>query len=123
MKAKELADSEAAKKKDDEEKEHNEKTPYIAENTVVIKSAGPLDAAPDKNSLKTNWRVLPVNRPDDVDAKRYDLPISGMEYEIIDSVRNNAVTILCSETGSGKSTLIFSESNSLHFQSHKLGHT
>jgi ATP-dependent RNA helicase DHX37/DHR1 len=29
-----------------------------------------------------------------------------MEYEIIDAVRNNDVTILCSETGSGKSTQV-----------------
>jgi len=104
--AKELADKDAASKKQEEEEYQSEKAPYVAEKTVVVKSAGPLDSTPNKNNMKTNWRVLPVERPDEINKKRYDLPISSMEYEIIDSVRNHAVTVLCSETGSGKSTQV-----------------
>jgi hypothetical protein len=47
---------------------------------------------------------LEIKHPVEVEAKRFDLPVSGMEYEFMDAVRNNDVTILCSETGSGKST-------------------
>ena len=52
---------------------------------------------------KDGWRVLQVKRPQEVEAKRYDLPVSTMEYEIMDSIRNHSVTIICSETGSGTS--------------------
>ncbi|KAI2496291.1 hypothetical protein MHU86_18203 [Fragilaria crotonensis] len=52
----------------------------------------------------TSRRVLEIKRPADVEAKRFDLPVSSMEFEIMDAIRNNDVTILCSETGSGKST-------------------
>ncbi len=39
--------------------------------------------------------MLEVNRPTEIEAVRYDLPVSGMEFEIVDAIRNNDVTILC----------------------------
>jgi len=47
-----------------------------------------------------------INRPANIEETRYDLPVSSMEYEIIDAVRNNDCVILCGETGSGKSTQV-----------------
>ncbi len=47
-----------------------------------------------------------IHRPTSIEASRYDLPVSAMEYEIIDAIRSNDCTILCSETGSGKSTQV-----------------
>ena len=47
-----------------------------------------------------------MNRPVDINAVRYDLPVTGMEFEIVDAIRNNDVTIICGETGSGKSTQV-----------------
>ena len=54
----------------------------------------------------TNWKVRTVQRPPDVETTRYSLPVSSMEYDIVDSVRVNGVTVLCSETGGGKSTQV-----------------
>lgn len=34
------------------------------------------------------------------------LPVNGMEQEIVEAVTNNDVIILCGETGSGKSTQV-----------------
>ena len=34
------------------------------------------------------------------------LPICGMEQEIVEAVREHDVVILCGETGSGKSTQV-----------------
>ena len=50
--------------------------------------------------------VREVQRPEEVSATRYDLPVAGMEFEIMDAIRNHDVTILCAETGSGKSTQV-----------------
>jgi len=50
--------------------------------------------------------VQTINRPANIEETRYDLPVSSMEYEIIDAVRNNGCVILCGETGSGKSTQV-----------------
>ncbi|OEU09473.1 P-loop containing nucleoside triphosphate hydrolase protein, partial [Fragilariopsis cylindrus CCMP1102] len=50
--------------------------------------------------------VLDVKRPAEVEKTRVDLPVTAMEFEIMDSIRNNDVTIICGETGSGKSTQI-----------------
>ena len=62
------------------------------------------DTMNDDITTKTKVRVL--NRPEDVQKLRYNLPINEMEYEIVDAIRNNDVTIICAETGSGKSTQV-----------------
>ena len=45
-----------------------------------------------------------INRPEDVLLSRMNLPICGMEQEIVEAIQANDVVILCGETGSGKST-------------------
>ncbi len=89
-----------------EEEERKNRKVYIPENPAILKSAANMGLKTNDNNSKDAWRVLPVNRPEEVNATRYDLPVSAMEYEIIDSVRNHSVTIICSETGSGKSTQV-----------------
>lgn len=89
-----------------EENERKNRQVYIPKNTAVLKSAATMGMKPSDSIDKNSWRILTVNRPEAVKTKRYDLPVSAMEYEIIDSVRNNSVTIICSETGSGKSTQV-----------------
>ena len=39
-------------------------------------------------------------------GENVDLPVSMQEWEILEAVNNNLVTILCGETGSGKSTQV-----------------
>ena len=58
-------------------------------------------AAPYAYHSATHEPTPPVT-----EASRYDLPVSAMEYEIIDAVRSHDCTILCGETGSGKSTQV-----------------
>ena len=76
---------------------------YVPTSPILVKTAATLGLKPNVVGL-TSRRVLEIKRPVDVEAKRFDLPVSGMEFEIMDAIRNNDVTILCSETGSGKST-------------------
>eukprot|EP00559_Dactyliosolen_fragilissimus_P005827 CAMPEP_0184858454 /NCGR_PEP_ID=MMETSP0580-20130426/3549_1 /TAXON_ID=1118495 /ORGANISM="Dactyliosolen fragilissimus" /LENGTH=1442 /DNA_ID=CAMNT_0027354605 /DNA_START=156 /DNA_END=4481 /DNA_ORIENTATION=+ len=59
-----------------------------------------------KESEIMSARALNVQRPTEVKEKRLNLPVCQYEYEIMDSIWNHSVTILCSETGSGKSTQV-----------------
>lgn len=47
-----------------------------------------------------------VFREAEVNAQRLQLPVCGMEQEIVEAVKDNDVTILSGETGSGKSTQV-----------------
>ncbi|KAL3777890.1 hypothetical protein ACHAW5_002061 [Stephanodiscus triporus] len=64
------------------------------------------DANKSDITKKRNVAVQRIDRPASIENSRYDLPVSSMEYEIIDAVRSNDCTILCGETGSGKSTQV-----------------
>ena len=72
----------------------------------------PQAAASSKNSSYSNnnkrrmTMVREIQRPPEIVAARYELPVTGMEFEIMDAIRNHDVTILCAETGSGKSTQV-----------------
>jgi HrpA-like RNA helicase len=75
----------------------------IGKDVISENADKELNNAPD-----TEKRIVAmhIHRPVSIEASRYDLPVSAMEYEIIDAVRSNDCTILCSETGSGKSTQV-----------------
>lgn len=47
-----------------------------------------------------------LNRDMKIQAARLNLPVCGMEQEIVESITLNDVVILCGETGSGKSTQV-----------------
>uniref|UniRef100_A0A0K0DVI4 RNA helicase n=1 Tax=Strongyloides stercoralis TaxID=6248 RepID=A0A0K0DVI4_STRER len=47
-----------------------------------------------------------VNRLDSIQEQRSSLPIFAEEQEIVESINNNKVTIICGETGSGKTTQV-----------------
>ncbi len=90
-----------------EEEERKKRPKYTPSNPLIIKSAAAMGMTPHAfKKGDQSWRILPVNRPEEIKSTRYDLPVSSMEFEIIDSIRNHSVTILCSETGSGKSTQV-----------------
>ncbi len=89
----------------EEEEERKNKPMYKPSATIIPMCPAVMGIKPAPFS-KQNWRILPVDRPEEIKATRYDLPVSSMEFEIIDSIRNHSVTILCSETGSGKSTQV-----------------
>ena len=73
-------------------------------------------------------RVVAVDRPPEVDEARSQLPIIGMEQEIVESVLENDAVVLSGETGCGKTTqvmhcwqyfLIDDRGNSSHCQTGK----
>jgi ATP-dependent RNA helicase DHX37/DHR1 len=47
-----------------------------------------------------------LNRDPRIQAARLNLPVCGMEQEIVEAITLNDVVILCGETGSGKSTQV-----------------
>ena len=77
---------------------------YVPPTPTILKTAAGLGLTPlAMNSLR---KVCEIPRPEHIKATRYDLPVSAMEFEVMDAIRNNDVTIICGETGSGKSTQI-----------------
>lgn len=81
---------------------------YIPTNPTVVKTAATMGLQPSSiaNPGHLTRIVVEINRPPDVEKTRMDLPVTAMEYEIMDAIQSNDVTIICSETGSGKSTQI-----------------
>jgi hypothetical protein len=82
--------------------EHEQK--YVPSNPTVLKTAARLRLQSTMIDMKR--KVVPISRPEAIEKARYDLPVSAMEFEIVDAIRNNDVTIVCAETGSGKSTQV-----------------
>mmetsp|Transcript_21731 Transcript_21731/g.42711 ORF Transcript_21731/g.42711 Transcript_21731/m.42711 type:complete len:1144 (+) Transcript_21731:994-4425(+) len=50
--------------------------------------------------------VVRIKRTPEVEESRGKLPVSMMEQEIMEAISHNAVTVLCGETGSGKTTQV-----------------
>ncbi|TPX56540.1 hypothetical protein PhCBS80983_g04488 [Powellomyces hirtus] len=49
---------------------------------------------------------VPINRPESIQLARISLPVVMEEQPIMEAIVNNDVTILCGETGSGKTTQV-----------------
>ena len=80
---------------------------YVPTELAIPKSAAVIGLEPSQIvQTVLNLAVQTFNRPDEVQESRNTLPVCSMEFEIVDAIRNNDVTILCSETGSGKSTQV-----------------
>jgi hypothetical protein len=79
-----------------EEEERKRRKVYVPSETIKVSTMHRIDVPVDISSGDSrNHRVQIVNRPADVEESRYDLPVSAMEFEIIDAVRSNDCTILC----------------------------
>lgn len=92
-----------------EEKKTHKQGGYVPSKPVEIQTTQSYSQVKVVESVapSTNNRCIrTVQRPQDLDVTRYDLPVAAMEFEVMDAVNNNDVTILCSETGSGKSTQV-----------------
>jgi ATP-dependent RNA helicase DHX37/DHR1 len=79
---------------------------YVPVNPTIVQTAATMGLQPASSSECPNRRVLHVKRPPEVEVSRFDLPVTAMEFEITDAICDNDVTIICGETGSGKSTQI-----------------
>ena len=94
----------SAPEEDEKETEIEPQKRYVPSNPTVLKTAAALGIQGSKVDPKK--KVMPIKRPEVVEKARYDLPVSAMEFEIMDAIRNHDVTIVCGETGSGKSTQV-----------------
>ncbi|KAL5520124.1 hypothetical protein ACEPAG_1784 [Sanghuangporus baumii] len=65
----------------------------------------PSDNSPS-SSQKTDQKFVTINRPEDVQAARLELPILAEEQPIVEAIRMHPVVVLCGETGSGKTTQV-----------------
>lgn len=59
----------------------------------------------DENSKRKVFYVK-VDRPEEVQQIRMQLPVFGEEYNIMEAIHHNDVVIICGETGSGKTTQV-----------------
>ena len=76
-------------------------------NAVAAASQDGPAEVPDQASLPgALTRVRHVQRRPDIEAVRVELPITGMEQEMMESVLQNDVVVLCGETGCGKTTQV-----------------
>ena len=85
-----------------EEEERKKRKVYVPSETIEV-STMHLRERPAKAVVEPKRMVvMHIDRPEEINEKRYDLPVSAMEFEIVDAVRSNDCTILCGETGSGE---------------------
>ena len=97
-------EAKAKEAEDEEEKPLPSNKIYVPSEPTVLKTAAGLGM--QSIALDSKRKVMRITRPEVIEKARYDLPVSAMEFEIMDAIRNNDVTILCGETGSGKSTQV-----------------
>ena len=60
----------------------------------------------ESSSSVNRVRKVSLNRSDNVQEGRLQLPVCKMEQEIVEAISDNDAVIICGETGSGKSTQI-----------------
>ncbi|KAK6534695.1 putative ATP-dependent RNA helicase DHR1 [Arthrobotrys megalospora] len=87
----------------------NEEPRYSAANKPVVQPTlvkKPLDVLLSESKDGRRARAVAVNRKDEIQAQRLELPIVADEQKIMETIHNNLVTILCGETGSGKTTQV-----------------
>lgn len=88
-------------------KETNGATKFATSAPVMAPVPAPpavTPSAPSPPTPPTPPAFVLVNRTDAVQAARLLLPVVAEEQLIMETIHDNAVTILCGETGSGKST-------------------
>ena len=107
---KQKEENEKKKHEEEEERQRKEeervsklakKAPYRPQEPIVIQTAATNKKLQVHKLPTSDRRVLTVKRPEAVQESRYDLPVTQMEFEVIDAIRNHDVTIICGETGSG----------------------
>ncbi|TIA85254.1 hypothetical protein E3P99_04038 [Wallemia hederae] len=80
-----------------------------------LKSKGPARALAGKVEMPTNalvqesddpnvLRSVEVSRTEELQTSRMLLPVTELEQEIVETVLLNPITVICGETGSGKTT-------------------
>lgn len=84
--------------------------PYVPEEVRKSFVARPLDQEPlpegfiAKSTVDRNVHSVPVDRSEDMQTMRLQLPIANEEREIMEAIFNNDVVVISGATGSGKTT-------------------
>nr|XP_011412430.2 probable ATP-dependent RNA helicase DHX37 [Crassostrea gigas] len=79
----------------------------LSEDSETIKSGDISVTRAEKKVMEHNPVLnIPVNRKADVQEARLKLPILAEEQIIMETINENSVTIICGETGSGKTTQV-----------------
>lgn len=76
---------------------------------LVIPTSSLLQPAAAKNGepqQRSRKRAIVVDRPEEVQQKRLELPILAEEDQIMEAIRSHSVVVICGETGSGKTTQV-----------------
>ncbi|KAK6418342.1 putative ATP-dependent RNA helicase DHR1, partial [Oleoguttula sp. CCFEE 5521] len=71
--------------------------------------SSPDPAQPAATTTATTARpekAITINRATDIQAARLELPVVQEEQKIMEAIHNNPITIICGETGSGKTTQV-----------------
>ncbi|KAJ3322225.1 ATP-dependent RNA helicase dhx37 [Boothiomyces sp. JEL0866] len=80
-----------------------EKSTKTAESKKTVLQFTPTPIT--EEDKKSSYHV-PVNRTEEIQLARMSLPVVGEEQPIMETILANDVTILCGETGSGKTTQV-----------------
>lgn len=64
------------------------------------------DYVPINESLNRKATYVTVNRPQEIQDIRLQLPVVAEEHRIMEAIHHNDVVIICGETGSGKTTQV-----------------
>jgi ATP-dependent RNA helicase DHX37/DHR1 len=78
---------------------------YIPSDPTILQTAASLGMAAARLPA-SRLKIKAIERPAHLQEARAALPVGSMEFEVMDAVRTADVTIVCGETGSGKSTQI-----------------
>jgi len=80
----------------------------IQQNEGIVVGSDAMDMKPVCEPSLSNIarKVVKVERSEAIEATRSELPIVGMEQEIMESIFQNDFLILCGETGCGKTTQV-----------------
>ncbi|CCF57926.1 hypothetical protein KAFR_0D02780 [Kazachstania africana CBS 2517] len=79
-------------------------TPIIREEDLedgLTQDSVPIDETSTRKAF-----FVQVNRPDDIQKVRMQLPVFNEEHNIMEAIYHNDVVIICGQTGSGKTTQV-----------------
>lgn len=59
-----------------------------------------------QNSIRSKAYYVTVDRPNEIQKNRLQLPVVSEEHRIMEAIHNNDCVVICGETGSGKTTQV-----------------
>jgi len=102
------ATEQAEDKVEEKTEEKSEKKSEVVPGTSTVSDAKE-EIVKEQNKVPPKPAVfVPVFRTPEIQAARLNLPITSEEQSIVEAINENDVVVLAGETGSGKTTQVFS---------------